>query len=120
MSLTLLSSGSFSASAPDRDFQLISRILFHMEMSDKIAGMQQAAQRSVTVPKVNRLGAGMTKMLLAASLRIGENGPSSSLHVKPQVFPRLRFAMVKGPATSEWQIRVFVRKNSTARLSKPS
>lgn len=50
--------------------------------------MQHAAQRSVTVPKVSRVGAGITYMLFAASFRIGENGPSSTEQIKPQVvFP---------------------------------
>jgi hypothetical protein len=51
--------GSFASFGPNRDFQLVSRILLHMETRDKIAGMQQPAASNVAVPKVNLFGAGI-------------------------------------------------------------
>ena len=51
---------SASASWPKRARQLISRILFHMETMDRIGGIQQAALRSVAVPRLKAVGAGMT------------------------------------------------------------
>lgn len=41
------------------DFQIDSRILNHMETSNKIAGMQHAAASKVAVRKVSLVGAGM-------------------------------------------------------------
>jgi histidine ammonia-lyase len=43
-----------------RVFQLISRILFHMDTMDRMAGMQHAAARRVAAPKVSLSGAGIT------------------------------------------------------------
>jgi hypothetical protein len=45
---------------PYLDFQLISNILFHIDMRDKRAGIQHAAARSVPMPNVSFAGAGIT------------------------------------------------------------
>ena len=46
--------------------------------------MQHAAARSIPVPKVNLVGAGITKMLSAEPCRIGEDGAEVE-QVRPQV-----------------------------------
>lgn len=68
---------------PRRLFQLFSRILFHMDISERMAGIQQAAERSIPMPKVSLCGAGMTYMLLVEPSRIGERGPASTEQVRP-------------------------------------
>ena len=54
------SGSSVAVLGPKRARQLISRILFHMETMDRIGGIQQAALRSVAVPRLKAVGAGMT------------------------------------------------------------
>lgn len=68
---------------PKRLFQFVSRILFHMETSESIAGTQHAAERRVAVLKVSLSGAGITYILLADPPRIGEKGPETTSQVRP-------------------------------------
>ncbi len=43
-----------------------------------MAGIQQAAARSVTAPNVSFVGAGMTNISFVAPSRMGEKGPFST------------------------------------------
>ncbi|KAL7351329.1 hypothetical protein ACKS0A_00096 [Histoplasma ohiense] len=45
---------------PKRFIRLISRILFHIDINERMAGTQHAAAMSVAVPNVILSGAGMT------------------------------------------------------------
>lgn len=75
---------------PNLDFQLISRILFHIDTSDRTAGMQHAAARSIPVLKVSLVGIGMTKISSVAFFRRGEKGPAVMEQVRLQVALPLR------------------------------
>ena len=51
---------SVPSPSPNRISQFSSRILVHMNTSERMAGMQHAPARSVAAPNVSLLGAGIT------------------------------------------------------------